>query len=109
MTNTVFSTRKKSIKMIKPLEDKVVIEPIVEAEKKSASGLIITTTEKEKPTEGIVVAVGTGATFADGTKMTIDLSVGDKVIYSKYSGNEVEHDGKKLVILPYRDIFAVIA
>jgi chaperonin GroES len=105
----VFSTRKKSIKMIKPLEDKVVIEPIVEAEKKSASGLIITTTEKEKPTEGIVVAVGTGATFADGTKMTIDLSVGDKVIYSKYSGNEVEHDGKKLVILPYRDIFAVIA
>jgi len=95
--------------MIKPLEDKVVIEPIVEAEKKSASGLIITTTEKEKPTEGIVIAVGTGATFADGTKMTIDLSVGDKVIYSKYSGNEVEHDGKKLVILPYRDIFAVIA
>lgn len=94
--------------MIKPLEDKVVIEPIVEAEKKSASGLIITTTEKEKPTEGIVIAVGTGATFADGTKMTIDLSVGDKVIYSKYSGNEIEHDGKKLVILPYRDIFAVI-
>jgi chaperonin GroES len=94
--------------MIKPLEDKVVVEPIVEAEKKSASGLIISTTEKEKPTEGIVVAVGTGATFADGTKMSIDLQVGDKVIYSKYSGNEVEHDGKKLVILPYRDIFAVI-
>ena len=94
--------------MIKPLEDKVVVEPIVEAEKKSASGLIISTTEKEKPTEGIVVAVGTGATFADGTKMSIDLQVGDKVIYSNYSGNEVEHDGKKLVILPYRDIFAVI-
>lgn len=94
--------------MIKPLEDKVVVKPIVEAEKKSASGLIISSIEKEKPTEGIVVAVGTGATFADGTKMTIDLNVGDKVIYSKYSGTEIEHDGESLVILPYRDIFAVL-
>ncbi len=94
--------------MIKPLEDKVVVKPIVEAEKKSASGLIISSIEKEKPTEGIVVAVGTGATFGDGTKMTIDLNVGDKVIYSKYSGTEIEHDGENLVILPYRDIFAVV-
>ena len=94
--------------MIKPLEDKVVVKPVVEAEKKSASGLIISTLEKEKPTEGIVVAVGNGATFADGTKMTIDLNVGDKVIYSKYSGTEIQHDGEDLVILPYRDIFAVV-
>jgi chaperonin GroES len=94
--------------MIKPLEDKVVVKPIVETEKTSASGLIISTLEKEKPTEGIVVAVGTGATFGDGTKMTIDLNVGDKVIYSKYSGTEIEHDNESLVILPYRDIFAVI-
>ncbi len=94
--------------MIKPLEDKVVVKPVVEAEKKSASGLIISTLEKEKPTEGIVVAVGNGATFADGSKMTIDLNVGDKVIYSKYSGTEIEHDGESLVILPYRDIFAVV-
>lgn len=95
--------------MIKPLEDKVVVKPIEEVEKTSASGLIITRIEKEKPTEGIVVAVGTGATFADGTKMTIDLQVGDKVIYSKYSGTEIEHENESLVILPYRDIFAVIA
>jgi chaperonin GroES len=95
--------------MIKPLEDKVVVKPIEEAEKTSASGLIITKIEKEKPTEGIVVAVGSGATFADGTKMTIDLQVGDKVIYSKYSGTEIEHQNENLVILPYRDIFAVIA
>jgi chaperonin GroES len=94
--------------MIKPLEDKVVVKPIEEAEKTSASGLIITKIEKEKPTEGIVVAVGSGATFADGTKMTIDLQVGDKVIYSKYSGTEIEHQNENLVILPYRDIFAVI-
>lgn len=94
--------------MIKPLEDKVVVRPIVEAEKTSASGLIISTLEKEKPTEGIVVAVGNGATFADGSKMTIDLNVGDKVIYSKYSGTEIEHDNESLIILPYRDIFAVV-
>jgi chaperonin GroES len=95
--------------MIKPLEDKVVVKPIEEVEKTSASGLIITKIEKEKPTEGIVVAVGSGATFADGTRMTIDLQVGDKVIYSKYSGTEIEHNGDSLVIMPYRDIFAVIA
>lgn len=95
--------------MIKPLEDKVVVKPIEEAEKTSASGLIITKIEKEKPTEGIVIAVGSGATFADGTKMTLDLQVGDKVIYSKYSGTEIEHQNENLVILPYRDIFAVIA
>jgi chaperonin GroES len=94
--------------MIKPLEDKIVVKPIVESEKTSASGLIIQTLEKEKPTEGIVIAVGTGATFADGSKMTIDLKRGDKVIYSKYSGTEIEHQGQNLVILPYRDIFAVV-
>lgn len=94
--------------MIKPLEDKVLVKPIIEAEKKSAAGLIISTLEKEKPTEGIVVAVGNGATFADGTKMTLDVKPGEKVIYSKYSGTEIEHDGEKFVILPYRDIFAVV-
>jgi chaperonin GroES len=94
--------------MIKPLEDKVVVKPIVETEKTTSSGLIISTLTKEKPTEGTVVAVGGGATFADGTKMSLDLEVGDKVIYSKYAGTEIEHDGENLVILPYRDIFAVV-
>lgn len=93
---------------LKPLEDKIVIEPIVETEKVTSSGLIIAGSAEEKPTEGIVIAVGNGATFADGTKMTMDVAVGDKVIYSKYSGTEIKHDGKDLVILPYRDIFAVI-
>lgn len=93
---------------LKPLEDKIVIEPIIETEKVTSSGLIIAGSAEEKPTEGIVIAVGNGATFADGTKMTMDVAVGDKVIYSKYSGTEIKHDGKDLVILPYRDIFAVI-
>ena len=94
--------------MIKPLEDKVLVKPAEEAEKVSASGLIITTTTKEKPTEGTVIAVGSGATFADGTRMTLDLKPGDKVFYSKYGGTEIEHEGVDYVLLPYRDIFAVI-
>lgn len=94
--------------MIKPLEDKIVIRPIKEDEKKSASGLILTSMEKEKPTEGIVLAVGPGFTAANGDKVSIDLNPGDKVIYSKYSGTEIEHDGEELLILPYRDVFAVI-
>lgn len=93
---------------LKPLEDKVVVKPIVEAEKKSASGLIIQAIEKEKPTEGTVIAVGPGAKFADGTSMDMQVAIGDKVIYSKYSGTELQHNGEDLVILPYRDIFAVI-
>lgn len=94
--------------MIKPLEDKVLVKPLIEEEKKSASGLIISTLEKDKPTEGIVVAVGSGATFADGKKMEIDLNVGDKVIFSKYGGTEIDYDNEAYVLLPYRDIFAVI-
>jgi chaperonin GroES len=95
--------------MIKPLEDKVVVKPIEETEKTSASGLIITSAAGEKPTEAIVVAVGPGFTAGNGDKVTIDLNPGDKVIYSKYSGTEIEHNHEKLIILPYRDIFAVIS
>lgn len=94
--------------MIKPLEDKVVVKPIEEGEKTSAGGLIIASTSNEKPTEAIVVAVGPGFTAANGDKVTIDLKPGDKVIYSKYSGTEIEHEHEKLIILPYRDIFAVV-
>jgi chaperonin GroES len=94
--------------MIKPLEDKVVVKPIEETEKTSASGLIITSAAGEKPTEAIVVAVGPGFTAANGDKVSIDLKPGDKVFYSKYAGTEIEHNHEKLIILPYRDIFAVI-
>jgi chaperonin GroES len=94
--------------MIKPLEDKVVVKPIEESEKTSAGGLIIANVNNEKPTEAIVIAVGPGFTAANGDKVTIDLKPGDKVIYSKYSGTEIEHNYEKLIILPYRDIFAVV-
>jgi chaperonin GroES len=101
--------QKANIKMaLRPLEDKIIVEPIVEAEKVTASGLVLAGMADEKPTEGIVIAVGPGARFADGTLMELNVAVGDKVIYSKYSGTEIKHEDKDLVILPYRDIFAVI-
>lgn len=94
--------------MIKPLEDKVVLELPEKQEKKTEFGLIIAGSNDEKPQEAIVAAVGPGAKFADGTLMTLDLEVGDKVIFSKYQGTEFEHEGKKYLIIAYRDIFAVI-
>jgi chaperonin GroES len=94
--------------VIKPLEDKVVVKPIIEKEKTSSSGLIIAALEKERPTEAIVVAVGPGTVFGNGDKMTIDLEVGDKVVYSKYQGTEITVNGEDLLILAYRDIFAVL-
>ena len=93
---------------IKPLEDKVVLELPPKEEKTTQFGLIIAGTADEKPQEAVVVAVGPGATFADGTKMAIDLNIGDKVLFSKYQGTEVNHEGKDYLVVAYRDIFAVI-
>ena len=94
--------------MIKPLEDKVVLELPKAEEKTTNFGLIIAGSADEKPQEAIVAAVGPGARFADGTIMELDLEVGNKVIFSKYQGTEIEHDGKQYLIIAYRDIFAVI-
>jgi chaperonin GroES len=91
------------VKLI-PLEDKVIVKPIIEEEKTTTSGFIIQRSSDEKPSEGIVEAVGPGVVFPNGTKLEIDLRPGDKVAYSKYSGTEIEG----FLILPYKDIFAVI-
>jgi chaperonin GroES len=93
--------------MIKPVDDKVVIEPVVETERVSASGFIVST-NNEKPQEAIVVAVGSGVVTRNGVQVPIPLSVGQKVIFSKYSGNEIVHDGKSYNIISYNDIMAVI-
>lgn len=87
-----------------PLEDKVIVRPIKEEETTTASGFIIQRSNDEKPSEGIVEAVGPGMTFGNGTKLEIDLKPGQKVAYSKYQGTEVED----LLILQYRDILAII-
>ena len=93
---------------IKPLEDRIVIQQ-VEAETTTASGLVIPDTAKEKPQEGEVVAVGPGRFNEDGDgRIPMDVSVGDKVIYSKYGGTEVKHGGEEYLILSARDILAVV-
>jgi chaperonin GroES len=94
---------------LKPLEDKIVLKVEKEVEKTSAGGLIIQTMQEEKPQEAIVVAVGPGITFGNGEKMVPDVSVGDKVLFSKYQGTEVTVDNEKFLILSYRDILAVIS
>src|SRR5699024_1553571 len=93
---------------IKPLEDRIVVKPL-EAEQTTASGLVIPDTAKEKPQEGSVVAVGPGRYDEDGEKrIPLDVSVGDVVLYSKYGGTEVSHDGDDLLILSARDVLAVV-
>ena len=92
---------------IKPLEDRIVIRQL-EAEQVTASGLVIPDTAKEKPQEGEVVAVGPGRIDDNGNRVPLDVSVGDKVIYSKYGGTEVKFDGDDLLVLSARDVLAVV-
>ena len=94
---------------IKPLEDKILVQAN-EAETTTASGLVIPDTAKEKPQEGTVVAVGPGRFNEDGDeRIPMDISVGDKVIYSKYGGTEVKYAGQEYLILSARDILAVVS
>jgi chaperonin GroES len=92
---------------LKPLEDRVVVKPL-EQEETTISGLVIPDTAKEKPTTGLIVAVGPGK-FEDGARVPMDVKNGDKVIYSKYGGNEwKDRDGQEYVILSARDIYAIV-
>ena len=91
---------------IKPLEDRIVVQPS-DAEQTTASGLVIPDTAKEKPQEGTVLAVGPGR-FEDGARVPLDVAVGDIVIYSKYGGTEVKHNGEEYLVLSARDVLAVI-
>ena len=92
---------------IKPLEDRIVIKSL-EAEQTTASGLVIPDTAKEKPQEGVVLAVGPGRIDDKGNRVPLDVQVGDKVIFSKYGGTEIKHGGQEYLILSARDVLAVI-
>jgi len=92
---------------LKPLGDRVVIEH-VEQNEKSAGGIFLPDTAKEKPQEGIVAAVGTGRVNDDGKTIPMTVKVGDRVIYSKYSGSEVKIDGKEFLIVAEKDVLAVV-
>ncbi len=94
---------------IKPLEDRIVVKPL-DAEQTTASGLVIPDTAKEKPQEGEVVAVGPGRFNEDGDeRIPMDISVGDKVIYSKYGGTEIKYGGDEFLILSGRDVLAIVS
>ena len=91
---------------IKPLEDRIVVQAN-DAESTTASGLVIPDTAKEKPQEGTVLAVGPGR-FEDGSRVPLDVKIGDKVLYSKYGGTEVKYSGEEYLVLSARDVLAVI-
>jgi chaperonin GroES len=92
--------------VLRPIGDKVVVE-VFEEEEKTAGGIFLPDTAKKKPQEGRVVAVGPGRVLQDGTRAPMSVKVGDRVIFSKYGGNEVEVDGKEYTILDEDQIYAI--
>jgi chaperonin GroES len=90
---------------LQPLADRVLVKPI-EKEEKTKSGIYLPDTAKEKPQEGEILAVGPGKMTDDGKRITMDLKVGDRVIYAKYGGTEIKVDDEELIILRESDILA---
>ena len=91
----------------RPLHDRVVVRR-VDSEEKTAGGIIIPDTAKEKPSEGVIEAVGPGARDEAGKLVPIDLKVGDRILFGKWSGTEVKIDGEELLIMKESDIMGVI-
>jgi chaperonin GroES len=92
---------------VKPLGDRVLVEPVEEKEVKKG-GIIIPDTAKEKPQEGVVRALGTGKTDDDGKKLPFEVKVGDRVLVSKYGGTEIKLDGKEYKLLNSDDLLAIL-
>ena len=92
---------------LRPLHDRVVVQA-VESESKSAGGIIIPDTAKEKPSQGKVISVGPGARDNDGKLVALELKKGDVVLYGKYSGTEVKIDGKDMLIMRESDVMGVV-
>jgi chaperonin GroES len=92
---------------LKPLGDRVVLKP-VEREEKTKSGIVLPDTAKEKPQEGMVEAVGTGRILDNGTKVPLELKVGDRVLYAKYAGNEFKLEDVEYLVISEKDVLAVL-
>ena len=92
---------------INPLGDKVLVKPDDVSESKTAGGIIIPDTAKEKPQKGKIAAVGPGRTDENGKIIKLNVKVGDKVLYSKYGGNELEYEGEQYLIMSESDIYAI--
>lgn len=93
--------------MLKPLGDRVIIE-LVKKEEKTASGIVLPDSAQEKPQEGKVIAVGTGRTADNGTKISPEVEESNTIIFSKYAGTELKYEGKEYLILREDDILAVL-
>jgi chaperonin GroES len=94
--------------LLKPLGDRVIIE-LIESEDKTASGIVLPDTAKEKPQEGKVIAVGTGRVLDNGERVSLEVAQGDRIIFSKYAGTEVKYEGNEYLILRESDILAIIS
>ena len=101
------ATATASATKLRPLGDRVVIEP-TPREEMTKSGIVLPDTAKEKPQEGEVIAVGPGAFDNDGKRIAIDVKVGDKVLYAKYAGTEFKVEGDELLIVSQKDILAIV-
>ncbi len=93
---------------LRPLGDRVVVKPI-EREEMTKSGIVLPDTAKEKPQEGLVEAVGTGRILDNGTKVPLEVKVGDRVLYAKYAGNEFKLDEIEYLIISEKDVLAIVA
>jgi chaperonin GroES len=92
---------------LRPLDDRVVVEP-KEAEERTAGGIVLPDTAKEKPQRGTVLAIGPGKLQDDGKRTGMSVAIGDEVIYGKYSGSDIEVDGREVKILRESDILAKV-
>ena len=92
----------------KPLHDRLLLEPIT-AETKTKAGIIIPDTAQEKPMQGKVVAVGKGKRLEDGTLVPLDVQVGDRILFGKYSGNEIRVDGQEYLIMREEDVLGILS
>lgn len=104
---TNYTTKEEVEMKIVPLGDRIVVKPLA-AESKTKGGIVLPDTAKEKPQEAEVIAVGKGKVLDNGTVATPEVKPGDKVLYGKYSGNEITADGVELLILREEDILAVL-
>ncbi len=98
----------KSASKLQPLGDRVVVKP-TPREEMTKSGIVLPDTAKEKPQEGLIIAVGPGAFDNDGKRMAMDVKVGQKVLYGKYAGTEFKVDDEELLIVSQKDILAIVS
>ena len=98
---------KKSTLKLRPLEDRIVVEPL-EAEEMTAGGIVLPDSAKEKPQRGTVIAIGAGKLLDSGKRGEMSVAVGDEVIYGKYSGSDIEVDGHEVKILRETDVLAKV-